>query len=76
MFSDLIPTRSWQSHFKRFCWAYLALIIHIRPIPPFGMGYLTLCCQSVATLGNYRIANNGAKVKQKRLTHSTLSFSQ
>ena len=44
------PTSFWQAHLKRFFWAHLALIIHIRHIPPFGMGYLTLCCQSVATL--------------------------
>ena len=68
MFSEIIPTRSWQGRFKRFCMAYLAHIIHIRHIPSFGMGYLTLCCQSVATLDNYRIANNEVKVKQKSLT--------
>ena len=55
--------RSWQSHLKRFCWAYLAPIIHIRHIPSFGMGYLTLCCQSVATFDSLSIHDYFMNVK-------------
>ena len=61
------PTRFWQAHLKHFCWAHLAHIIHIRHIPSFGMGYLTLCCQSVATLGRIIIANLEGIIKQIRL---------
>ena len=65
----VIPTRFWQAHLKRFCWAHLAHIIHIRHIPPFGMGYPTLCCQSVATLGRAIIAKLVPKIKQIRLAY-------
>ena len=67
MFSEIIPTRSWQGRFKRFCMAYLAHIIHIRHIPPFGMGYPTLCCQSVATFGTLSISECDTKIKHIRL---------
>ena len=69
--SAFIPTRFWQAHLKHFCWAHLAHIIHIRHIPPFGMGYLTLCCQSVATLGRVFIANCEGKIKQIRFMPCT-----
>jgi len=34
------------------------------------MGYPTLCCQSVATLGRAIIANQDEEIKQIRLTYN------